>query len=98
MTTTIDSAGRLVIPREIRRLAGLKPGMPLDVTFRDGHIEIEPVQAPVRLVRKGRFLVAERDVPVPPITDEDVEATREMILRERFEECLAPLWAPNLCE
>ncbi len=42
MTVIMDAAGRLVIPREIRREAGLEPGMPLDVRCREGVIEIEP--------------------------------------------------------
>ena len=58
MKTTIDSAGRLVIPKEVRREAGLKPGMPLEVRWHEGRIEIEPAPWPVKLVRKGRLLVA----------------------------------------
>ena len=46
MRTTTDAAGRLVIPKEIRREAGLKPGMVLEVHWRDGHIEIEPAPLP----------------------------------------------------
>ena len=40
MITTMDSAGRLVIPSDIRREAALEPGMPLEVRTRDGVIEI----------------------------------------------------------
>ena len=40
MRTTIDRAGRLVIPREIRRQAGLAPGMALEVRVNEGRIEI----------------------------------------------------------
>jgi looped-hinge helix DNA binding domain, AbrB family len=58
---TIDSAGRLVLPREIRNEAQIEPGMPLRITFRDGRIEIEPAPREVRVVRKGRIRVA---VPV----------------------------------
>jgi AbrB family looped-hinge helix DNA binding protein len=42
MKTTIDAAGRLVIPKQIGEKASLKPGMALDVRVRDGVIEIEP--------------------------------------------------------
>jgi AbrB family looped-hinge helix DNA binding protein len=54
----MDAAGRLVIPREIRREASLEPGVPLEVRWRDGVIEIEPQPLPVTLHRKGRLLVA----------------------------------------
>ncbi|MBI3490243.1 MAG: AbrB/MazE/SpoVT family DNA-binding domain-containing protein, partial [Acidobacteria bacterium] len=53
MVTTMDVAGRLVIPREIRREAALEPGVPLEVRWRDGVIEIEPQPLAVTLKRKG---------------------------------------------
>jgi AbrB family looped-hinge helix DNA binding protein len=83
MKTTIDSAGRLVIPKEIRRRAGLAPGVPLEVRYRDGVIEIEPAPMKVKLVREGRFLVAVPLEDVPPLTTAEVEATRQAIYEER---------------
>ena len=83
MKTTIDPAGRLVIPKEIRREAGLRPGMPLDVRLREGRIEIEPAPLPVKLVRKGKLLVAVAARDVPALTSETVERTRRAIRRER---------------
>ena len=83
MRTTIDAAGRLVIPREIRREAGLKPGTPLDVRWQDGRIEIEPEPLPVKLVRKGRLLVAVPKNPVARLPAEAVERTRRALRRER---------------
>ncbi|HYN08679.1 MAG TPA: AbrB/MazE/SpoVT family DNA-binding domain-containing protein [Vicinamibacterales bacterium] len=76
MVTTIDAAGRLVIPSEIRREAGLEPGVPLDVRWREGVIEIEPQPARVRLARKGRLLVASQEDPARPLTNDTVERTR----------------------
>lgn len=83
MTTTIDAAGRLVIPREIRREAGLRPGAPLEVRWRDGHIEIEPQLQPVKLVRKGRLLVAVPENEVEPLRTEAVQRTRRRLRDER---------------
>jgi AbrB family looped-hinge helix DNA binding protein len=88
MKTTIDAAGRLEIPEEIRRQAGLQPGMPLEVRWHDGHIEIEPALASVRLVRDGPLLVAVYDEDVGEITADIVEATRQAIMDERFEEIM----------
>jgi len=84
MKATIDKAGRVVIPKKIRDAAGLHPGMVLDVRCRDGRIEIEPRAAPIRLVRRGRFLVAVPDEPGEPLTTEMVEEIREAIQRDRF--------------
>jgi AbrB family looped-hinge helix DNA binding protein len=87
MKTTIDSSGRLVIPKEIRRQAGLEPGMSLDVRYCNGRIEIEPESTPVRLEWEGRFLVIVPEGPVEVLTSEMVEATRQAILDERGEIC-----------
>ena len=83
MITTIDAAGRLVIPKEVRRQAGLEPGMRLEVRLHDGCIEIEPARLDVTLQRRGRFIVAVPTTPVPPLTVETVESTRRRVLRER---------------
>jgi AbrB family looped-hinge helix DNA binding protein len=83
MKTTIDNAGRLVIPKEIRREAGLKPGIPLDVSWENGKIAITPAALPVKLDRRGRLLVA---VPVKksgPLTTETVEQSRKTLRQER---------------
>jgi AbrB family looped-hinge helix DNA binding protein len=76
MTTTMDAAGRLVIPRQIRREAALEPGVPLEVRCRDGVIEIEPEPLPVTFKRRGRLLVAEPGRPVPALSEETVERVR----------------------
>ena len=83
MKTTIDPAGRLVIPKQIRQEAGLRPGMPLDVRWRAGRIEIEPAPLPVKLVRKGRLLVAVPDKDVTQLSADTVERTRQALRRER---------------
>lgn len=83
MKTTIDRAGRLVIPKEIRREARLAPGALLEVRWRDGRIEIEPAPAPVRLQRRGRLLVAVPKKELPKLTHETVEQTRARLLEDR---------------
>jgi len=83
MKTTIDSAGRLVIPKEIRQHAGLKPGMPLEVRLHEGRIEIEPASLEIKLERRGRLVVAVPRDTVPPLTATAVEETRRKLRRER---------------
>ena len=83
MKTTMDKAGRLVIPKEIRDAAGLRPGMTLDIRCADGRITIEPDSLPIRLVERDGLLVMEALVPVEPLTDEIVQETRELLWRER---------------
>jgi AbrB family looped-hinge helix DNA binding protein len=83
MKSTMDSAGRLVIPKDIRTEAGIRPGMPLEVRVREGRIEIEPAPLSVRLQKRGRFLVAVPEESVPALTSETVEQTRDKLKLER---------------
>jgi AbrB family looped-hinge helix DNA binding protein len=83
MKTTIDSAGRLVIPMEIRKQAGIKPGMFLEVRVTEGRIEIEPAPLEIKLERRGRLVVAVPREPVPPLTREIVQETRRKLRHER---------------
>jgi AbrB family looped-hinge helix DNA binding protein len=83
MQTTMDAAGRLVIPGPVRRAAGLQPGSPLEVRWRDGRIEIEPAPLSVDMVRKGRLLVAVPKGSTSPLRAEVVEDTRRALRRER---------------
>lgn len=83
MQVAIDKAGRLVIPKKIREKAHLKPGMKLDIRVNEGVVEIEPAPTPVKLVRRGRWLVAVRPPGTPPLTNEMVEQVRQEIYLER---------------
>ena len=82
MKTTIDSAGRIVIPRDLRRAAGLEAGAPVEISERDGVITIEPAPIEIRMERRGRLMVAVPVKPVPKITTAEVNAVRDRI-RER---------------
>ena len=83
MKTTIDAAGRLVIPKQIRREAGLEPGVVLDVRWREGRIEIEPAPLAVDLVRRRGLLVATPRADIGDLRAELVEQTRGALRRER---------------
>lgn len=81
MRTTIDAAGRIVIPKQLRQAAALEPGQELEITERDGRIEIEPVPAAMVLVERAGFLAAEvADGDGPPLTTEEV---RDLLERTR---------------
>ena len=83
MTTTMDAAGRLVIPSDIRREAALEPGVPLEIRWRDGVIEIEPQPLRVRLERKGRLVVAVPESRLPALAHATVERTRRRLADRR---------------
>jgi AbrB family looped-hinge helix DNA binding protein len=77
MRSTIDAAGRVVIPKSLRQRLGLKGGETLDIRERDGRIEIEPAPSPMRLVEREGRTVAVPEEDLPPLTDEIVRETVE---------------------
>jgi AbrB family looped-hinge helix DNA binding protein len=89
MKTTIDKAGRVVIPKKLRDAAGFEPGMELDVRLCDGRVEIEPATIPVKLVRRpGGMLVAVPEIPVDTLPHEVLEQVLDELRsgRGRIEE------------
>ena len=58
MRSTIDKAGRVVIPAAIRDRAGLTAGTALEVTADETGVRIERVAPGPKLVKIGRRLVA----------------------------------------
>lgn len=83
MSIAIDSAGRLVIPKAVRDAAGIRPGTPLEVRFRDGRIEIEPAPLEVSVEIRAGVAVASSKEPVPVMSAEIVGATRDRLRDER---------------
>ncbi len=86
MRTTIDRAGRLVVPKRIREEAGISPGSELTIRVADGRIEIEPAPLEVRLVKRGRLTVAVPRKRVSPLTDETVGRTLDQLRRRGIAE------------
>jgi AbrB family looped-hinge helix DNA binding protein len=58
MRTTIDKAGRVVIPAAIRERAGLAAGTELEITVDEFGVRLERVAPGPRLVKVGRRTVA----------------------------------------
>jgi AbrB family looped-hinge helix DNA binding protein len=81
MRTTIDGAGRVVIPKAMRDRLGLTGGQAVDVSEREGRIEIEPAPTPMTLVGDEDGVVAVPEKPLPPLTDDIVRATIEQTRR-----------------
>lgn len=81
MQTTIDGAGRVVIPKALRDELGLRAGLAIEVSLRDGRIEIEPASAPMRLVARRGVAVARAEEALPPLSAQDVRDTLERVRR-----------------
>lgn len=81
--STIDRAGRVVIPKAVRDQAGFEPGTPLGIRFRDGRIEIEPEAESVTVVNVGGVAVAYPTGDGPRVSVATVNATRDQLRSER---------------
>lgn len=81
--TTMDKAGRLVLPKAVREAAGFAPGMPLRVSVRDGRVEIEPAPREVRVVDRGAFRVAEPVREGDRLTKTDVRKVAQRLRGRR---------------
>jgi AbrB family looped-hinge helix DNA binding protein len=81
MRTTIDAAGRVVIPKPIRAAARIEPGTELEVTLSGELIELRPAPGSVRLKKKGKLLVA--------VAGDDTEALSATTVNETIREVRA---------
>jgi AbrB family looped-hinge helix DNA binding protein len=82
MLTTIDRAGRLVVPKQIRDRLGLRAGEQLEVEEENGAIRIARPKRRVRLIETEHgILAAEFDPPLPETTPEDVRDVLERVRR-----------------
>ena len=69
METTIDSLGRIVVPKALRDALGLTPGTKVDVSRYGSGLQLIPAGRTARLVTVGDALVA----------DSSTEVTDEMV-------------------
>ncbi|MBK8758442.1 MAG: AbrB/MazE/SpoVT family DNA-binding domain-containing protein [Actinomycetales bacterium] len=80
MRTTIDAAGRIVVPKAVRDAMGLTAGREIDLVFAGGRIEIELAPARVTVEADDGLPRLTAETPVPPLTDDlvrdTIEATR----------------------
>jgi AbrB family looped-hinge helix DNA binding protein len=77
MRTTIDKAGRVVIPAGLRDRAGLTPGTELEITLDEFGVRLERVAPGPRLIKVGRRLVARPTVDAHARPSIDVAALVE---------------------
>ena len=81
MKTTIDAAGRIVIPKALRQALGLRPELPLEIRAGDGRLEIEIAATPMHLRKRGKGMVAVPDGDLPTLTGDLVRETLERVRR-----------------
>jgi len=77
MRTTIDKAGRVVIPAPVRERAGFTPGSELEISADELGVRLERVAPGPKLVKVGRRLVARPTAPVDARPSIDLAAIVE---------------------
>ncbi|CAN5219608.1 type II toxin-antitoxin system antitoxin VapB27 [soil metagenome] len=68
MQTTIDSVGRIVVPKPLRDALGLRPGSTVGISRYGAGLQLVPAGRTARLVEDAGWLVATGDT----IIDDDV--------------------------
>ena len=73
MRTTIDKAGRLVIPKVLRDRVGLAPGE-VEITADGAAVRVEPVSGEALAERDDRLVIPSSGFP---LTDDFVRELRD---------------------
>jgi AbrB family looped-hinge helix DNA binding protein len=81
MRTTIDEAGRIVVPKPMRDELGLRGGDALEITVRDRVIEIDVPLTPIHIEERSGVRVGVPDEDLPVLTNEEVRGTLERTRR-----------------
>lgn len=72
MTTTMDEAGRVVIPADVQEQLGLAAGMELELVVEGFALRIAPAKVRPQLVRRGDRLVAQPHAVPGQLTEVDL--------------------------
>jgi len=81
MRTTIDAAGRLVVPKPLREELGFSAGQEVELIAVDGRLEVSVPATPMQLERQGGDIIAVALRPIPSLSAEEVRATLERVRR-----------------
>ncbi|MFB6201329.1 MAG: AbrB/MazE/SpoVT family DNA-binding domain-containing protein [Halorhabdus sp.] len=57
--TTVDSKGRIVLPKEVRERLGITPGTEVDIREEDGKAVVEPEDNPKQIIERMEQLITE---------------------------------------
>ncbi len=68
MEATVDSGGRIVVPKALRDALGLVPGSTVDISRYGAGLHLVPCGRTARLVEEGGVLVGTSDT----VIDDDI--------------------------
>lgn len=90
---TVDSKGRVVLPKEVRERLGIKPGTEVDIHEEDGKAVVEPEADPETVIDRMDQLIADaasdRDAPddeMHPIAEAHAKTVRRQASADTTDE------------
>ncbi|MFC4246403.1 AbrB/MazE/SpoVT family DNA-binding domain-containing protein [Natribaculum luteum] len=70
---TVDSKGRIVLPKEVRERLGIEPGTEVAVQEEDGKAIVEPETDPDRIIERMESLVEDAAAEREPRDYDDLD-------------------------
>jgi AbrB family looped-hinge helix DNA binding protein len=90
---TVDSKGRVVLPKEVRKRLGIEPGTEVDIHEEDGKAVVEPEADPETVIERMDQLIDEatndRDAPddgMHPIAEAHAKTIRRQATTDTTDE------------
>jgi AbrB family looped-hinge helix DNA binding protein len=83
MFISIDKAGRIVLPKEVRKKLVINPGDLLEISVHGDHLTLHPKPAAAGFVKRGRALIFSAATG-ELLDSETVEAIRHQINSRSF--------------
>jgi AbrB family looped-hinge helix DNA binding protein len=81
MKVTIDSVGRVVVPKALRDELGVRGPAELELTAIDGRLELTVADVPARVEDRDGFPVIATDTPMAPMTVAEAAQAIERVRR-----------------
>jgi len=72
MKTTIDKAGRIVVPQSVREKAGFSPGTELEIELDERGVHLSRAVSGPKLVREDGHLLARPTAPAKELPTIDI--------------------------
>lgn len=70
---TVDSKGRIVLPKEVRESLGIDPGTEVEIHAEDGKAVVEPEDDPEQVIERMESLLADIPEDRDPTPYEDLD-------------------------
>ena len=67
----------MVVPKDVRELLGLRPGIQVQLTEIDGALEITPMVTPMSVIERNGVIVLESERTMPTLPAEQVRDVQE---------------------